>query len=256
MSWAARRRLLILIILGLFVAAMAAIIFIATIYKAPTCFDNVQNQDESGIDCGGSCSRLCNAQVQPPTVLFTKAFSNGFGGTNVVALVENQNANAYAKAVPYSLTLYAADQTIIYSGTGTVDLPPSTSVPVFVSDIKTGNQIPERVFLAIDAAAPQWQRTDAGVAARIIPEVSNTTLGGTLAVPTITSTLTNPSTTPLSDVLVVAMVRDSSGNVIAASQTVIPAIGSLSSAQALFTWTSPFTATPASTQVLPVIALP
>lgn len=254
MSWAARRRLVILIILGFFVAAVAAVIFIATIYKAPTCFDNAQNQDESGIDCGGSCSRLCNAQVQPPTVLFTKAFPNGFGGTNVVALVQNQNANAYAKAVPYALTVYAADQTIIYSATGTVDLPPSSSVPVFVPGIQTGNQVPARVFLAIDPSAPDWQR--AGTDTRIIPGVSNVTLGGTATAPTITATLTNPSTTSLSNVLVVAMVRDSSGNVIAASQTVVQAIASLSSAQALFTWTAPFTAVPASTQVVPVIALP
>lgn len=254
MSWAARRRLLIVIILGLFATAVAAVIFIATIYKAPSCFDNVQNQDESGIDCGGSCSKLCTAQVQPPTVLFTKAFSNGFGGTNVVALVQNQNTNAYAKAVPYALTVYAADQTIIYSAKGTVDLPPSTSVPIFVSGIQTGNQVPSRVFLSIDSAAPDWQRAITDT--RVIPVVSNTTIAGTAAAPTITSTLTNPSTTVLSNVLVVVMVRDAAGNVIAASQTVVPTIGSLGSAQALFTWTSPFTALPASTQVMPVIPLP
>ena len=76
MSWAARRRFFILLILGAVVAAFIAILSIATLYKSPTCTDGVENQGEAGIDCGGPCSFLCTDLQHPPTVLFTKAFTD------------------------------------------------------------------------------------------------------------------------------------------------------------------------------------
>jgi hypothetical protein len=254
MGWAARRRFLILLILGLVAAAFFAVVYIAAIYKAPTCFDGVQNGTETGIDCGGACARVCTAEVQPPTVLFTQAFPNGIGGTNVVAEVSNQNATAEAKAVPYTLSLFGADQSLVGKTTGTVDLPPGARVPIFVPGLQTGNQVAAHSFLSIDPDAPLW--TVATRDPRIVPQVSNIVQGGTLAKPQITATLTNPSTTVLSQVLVVVLVRDASGNVINASQTVVPSIPSLGSATALFTWNDAFTGTPASTEVLPVIPLP
>src|SRR3989344_2953978 len=100
MTWAGERRLIVLSILGAILVAFIVIILIATFYKSPTCTDGVRNQNEQGIDCGGSCSYLCTANEEPPTVLFTKAIPSGVGRLDVVALVENKNATAAAKDVP------------------------------------------------------------------------------------------------------------------------------------------------------------
>src|SRR3989344_7202851 len=94
MSWAARRRFIILLIIGAVVVAFLTTVGIATFYDAPSCTDSKQNQDETGIDCGGSCSRICTAEAQPPTVLFTKAIQNGEGRVDVIAEIENKNADA------------------------------------------------------------------------------------------------------------------------------------------------------------------
>src|SRR3989344_6201594 len=69
MSWAAGRRFIILCIVGAVVIAFLAAISIATFYKSPSCSDGKQNQDETGVDCGGSCAYLCKAKKPTPTVL-------------------------------------------------------------------------------------------------------------------------------------------------------------------------------------------
>ena len=77
MSWAARRRFFILLIIGIIVVAFLTTVLISTFYKTPTCSDNVQNQSEQGIHCGGPCPYLCTALEQVPVVLFTQVLNVG-----------------------------------------------------------------------------------------------------------------------------------------------------------------------------------
>ncbi len=254
MSWAARRRFFILLILGAVVVAFLAIISIATFYKAPSCSDGVQNQGETGIDCGGPCPYLCTAQEQPPTVLFTKALPNGAGRTDIIALVENKNADAAAQNIPYHLMLYGADQTLLGDIPGTLDLPPGATVPLYIPNVASGKQTVTNAFLEITASAPNWFLMASDP--RIIPTVSNTTLGGSGTAPRIEATLTNRSVSVLTNVHAVVLVRGAGGNVIAASATVVPSIPAQGQATVLFTWNSAFPGVPLSIEVIPIVPLP
>jgi len=254
MNWAARRRFVILLIIGAVVVAFAATVLIATFSETPTCSDGVQNQDETGVDCGGSCAYLCVADTLPPTVLFTQAFANGVGGTDVVASVENKNAGAAAKDVPYRVTLYGVGQSLIQEVTGTLDLPPSTSVPVYVPGIASGKQTVTQAFLTIDPSSPKWYALTA--AQRSVPGVSNITLGGTTAAPRVEAVLTNSTVNIFTNVRVIVLVHDAQKDVIAASQTIVSLIPAQGQAAATFTWSRAFSDTPTSIEVVPVIPLP
>lgn len=254
MSWAARRRLFILLIIGAVVVAFLATLFIATFYDAPSCTDGTQNQGETGIDCGGSCAYLCTAELQPPTVLFTKAISNGAERTDVVASVENKNALAAAKNVPYTVRLYSKDKFLIQTVNGTLDLPQGATVPVFIPGIVSGKQPVANVFLTIDPSAPKWFSPDTG--ARVVPLISNTRQGGTSDAPRVEAILSNPSVTALMNVPAIVLVRDDKGDVIAASSTIVPTIPAQGQATATFTWNSAFPSIPASIEVVPMIPLP
>jgi hypothetical protein len=256
MSWAERRRFFILLGIGLVIAAFIAIILIASFYKTPTCTDGIQNQSEQGIDCGGPCPYLCTALEQPPTVLFTKVLqnANAEGRTDVIALVENKNANAAAKNVPYQISLYGADQTLIQEVSGTIDLPPGATEPVFVPGIFSGEQKVGSAFLTIATSSPQWFFMAAN--ARITPMVSNIIRSGTASNPRVEATLTNPSAAAMTNVQATILVYDANKNVIAASQTVVPIIAGQSQAVATFTWNSAFLGTPALLEVVPIIPLP
>jgi len=253
MPWAAKRRLIILIIVGAVFAAALSTILIATLYQAPSCTDRTQNQGEAGIDCGGPCAYLCSAELQPPTILFTKAIHNGTGRTSVIASIENKNVAAAAKDVPYRVRLYGAGRTLIQETTGLFDLPPGGVVPIFIPGIVSEKQVVVGAFLDI-TASPQWypMTTDP----RIVPRVSSTKQGGTVDAPRIEAVLVNPSTTMIANVLTIVLVRDEKGDIIAASRTIVPAISSGRQATATFTWNSAFPGTPASIEIIPVIPLP
>lgn len=253
MSWAARRRFLILLIVGAIIVAILALVSIATFTKTPSCADSVQNQGEAGVDCGGPCAYLCTAGEQPPTVLFTKALPNGAGRTDVIALVENKNTGAAAKDVPYRIALYGTDQVRIQEVTGTLDLPQGAAVPVYVPGIASGKQTVAAAFLSIEASAPKWFTPTVSPS---VPLVSNTTLGGTTAAPRIEAVLTNPIATALSNVRAVVMVRDAQGEVIAASQTIVSVLSAQGKASAIFTWNSAFPGVVASIEVVPIIPVP
>lgn len=252
MSWAARRRFIILFTLSAVAVAFFAIVGIATFTEAPSCTDDIQNQDEAGIDCGGSCAYLCADQAHAPTVLFTKAILNGTGRTDVIASIENVNAGAAAKNVPYTLTLYGAGQVFVQEVTGTLDLPPSSAVPVFVPGITSGNQKTIRAFLVIGSPVKWYTPDTSGV---VRPLVTTTTLGGDTAEPRIDAVISNASVTPMTNVKVIVIVYDEKGEVIAASQTIVPRIGAQDQATATFTWNRAFSDTPAKIEVLPVVAL-
>ncbi|MFZ1074834.1 MAG: hypothetical protein WAN50_00455 [Minisyncoccia bacterium] len=254
MSWATKRRLFILLIIGSVVAAFLAVVLIATFYKSPSCSDGVQNQGETGIDCGGPCPYRCALDEQPPVVLFTQVLPNN-GRTDIIASVENKNIDAAAKDVPYTIALYDANHAHLRDISGMFDLPAAQSVPIFVPNVFADTQIVvASAFLTVDPSAPKWFSMTNDP--RIVPSVSNITQTGTAAAPRIEAVLSNPSATLLNDVLTIVVVKDMQGNVIAASQTIVPLIPAQGQATATFTWNGAFSTTTASIQVTPIIPFP
>lgn len=253
MSWAARRRFIILLIIGAVVVAFMTVVLISTLTKAPSCSDNVQNQGEDGIDCGGPCAYLCTAQELPPTVLFTKTLQNASGRVDVVAEVENKNANAAAKSVPYKIALYDANQKLLKEISGALDLPPGTKAPVYVPGVASGKQMVTHAFLTLDTQSIKWFTMSPNM--RSVPMVSTITQSGTTDAPRIDAVLENLGTAPFDTVGTIIFVHDAKGDVIAASETIVRTIPANGSATATFTWNAAFPSPPTSLEVLPIIPL-
>ncbi len=243
MSWATQRRLIIISILSSIAVAIVAVFFITSLNHTSSCAGNGQNKEEG---CRGPLGMA-------PTVLFTKAIPNGVGRTDVIAEVENKNIAVAAKAVPYTISIYGSNNIFLRKVHGTIDLPPSSTIAIFVPGVASATHIVSSVFLSIDTPV-QWYRFTNDT--RIIPVVSNTTRGGTTDNPIIHATFTNKDTTPLTNVRAIVMVRDTSGNIIAASKTILPTISGQGTAVATFTWNGSFVSTPATIEVVPIIPLP
>lgn len=259
MNWATERRIIIVTIISLVVVALAALALIATLHETPSCTDGVQNQDEAGIDCGGSCAYLCVAAQQAPTTLFTRALTQAPGRTDIIAAVLNKNFSAAAKDARYTLTLYGDDLTVLATREGTLDLPPAASAEggrtlVYVPALFSGTARVKSASLTVDTASIHW--FDFSEDSRIIPTVGNFTLTRETTMPRISAVLSNPSTQTLANVKTFVVVYDAAGNVLAASQTVVTAISPLGSAEAVFTWNEPFAAPVSRIEVTPFIPLP
>lgn len=80
----------------------------------PSCFDDIQNQNETGVDCGGSC---VSCQGKPESLQMDPAIlipseNNRF---DVAFKIKNPNTNFGASVIDYSIEILAADGTKLAS---------------------------------------------------------------------------------------------------------------------------------------------
>ncbi len=253
MSWAGSRRTLILIIIFSVIAAIAAITLIATLYETPSCADGKRNQDEAGIDCGGSCSRVCSFDATKPVVSFVRDVPGLRGRTDVVAYVENPNAASAVKGARYTVELYSESRGLLASVKGTTDLPPGGGVPLFLPGVYEGSEVVAQAFLEFDETSLDWYRFDD---TRVVPRVSDVSSSDLATTPRVRARLSNSSVTLLRNVTVVATVFGADGTAFAATKTVVPQVPAQGSAEVVLTFANPFLEEPARIDVRPIIPLP
>jgi hypothetical protein len=250
MDWAARRKWIVIGTLGGVAFAFLLVVGFATFYETPTCTDGTQNGKESGIDCGGSCSKVCSAEAANARVRFARTLVQS-GRTDLIAYIDNPNQNAYAKNAQVLIDVYRQDGHILEKRT-TITIPAKGSTPLFIPAI--ANYPVQQVFVSLAPGEPVWtqgsgwEKEPAGV--------ETFSIVGSESEPRITATVTNPTAYPKSQVPFVATVFDEMGVVIAASQTVVTYIPPQGSAQAVFTWNEPFSAPNVRVEIVPLVTLP
>ena len=107
-----RKRIVLTLVLCIVVILLGTPLFFI-LYQPSSCSDRRMNGDESGIDCGGSCERLCAPESLPiltqgdPRVLVvaTSTFE-------VVAVFNNPNVEAEVRRARYVFKLYDAQSVI------------------------------------------------------------------------------------------------------------------------------------------------
>lgn len=250
LEWAQRMRLLIIGLVSAVVLVLVGSVVLAFVYQVPSCTDRKQNQGEAGIDCGSPCAYLCTASVSAPVEVFTRTLTLSSGRTDVISYVQNPNKDAEARAVGYTIELYAADAMRVAKITGTVDLPVGAVVPIYVRAAAQGS-IVSRAFITFSPESIQWRSVQK---AQKLPRVIETALSQS-AFPRVTAQLINDTFDPMYSVRAVAVVYDAEGTVLAASETLVPAIAAQGSAPLVFTWNEPFPRPAAQIEITPVLPL-
>lgn len=236
LSWASRRQLAyLLLVAGTFIVLAAFPVYYFILYQEPSCFDGSQNQDEEGADCGGSCRAVCEFQVTPLSVSWTRFFKVQNGIYDIAAHVENRNPNAEIDRIGYEFKLYDAQSKLIASRRGSLPVRPSEELVIFEPNISTGEDVPARAFFEFDAN-PRWvtstpRRNPLVVRSRsrLDPYVR----------PRLEATIFNDSLETLTNITVAAVVFDGAGNAVAASETAIDAIGREEETNVFFSWSAP-----------------
>jgi len=101
----------------IFLALIFTLIYFVWLKPAPTCFDNIQNQNETGVDCGGVCQACELKNLVPLSSNWLKYFPAG-KQTAIVAKVNNTNIRWGADSFTYNLDIYGNDKKIIKTLTG------------------------------------------------------------------------------------------------------------------------------------------
>lgn len=230
LTWSGRRQ-----VLYFGVAGFAALVVLVAVWRAfflvtPTCFDHVQNGDEHGVDCGGSCALVCRNESRAPVVLWSRVFQTGPGTYTAAAYIENDNPQAGAKAVPYSFQVFDADNQLIIERDGVADLPPVETIPIIETNIKFPNRVPARILFGF-SEVPTWYK----VATSTIPRltISNQELSADGS--RLSATLNNGSLFGAPKVAVGAVLFDASGTARAASKSIVD-VAKRSSVPVVFTF--------------------
>lgn len=248
-AWSSHRKFLIFCLGFLALVVLIGLpIYLAT-HRPSSCFDSKLNGDETGVDCGGSCQLMCTSDSLPiimkgdPRVL--KVASTTY---DIVVYAQNPNLLGKVDKAGYTIKIYdTASSTPLKVLTGVTSVPKNTSFAVFNGPFNFGNQVPVRATF-VWSEPLKWQK-DTSAAPTL--EVRDPLLSETTTKPHVTATLNNVGLGDISNIELVALVEDNTGNIIGASKTLVDSLASGASTQLIFTWPTPFQGTSTSVLIIP-----
>lgn len=247
-SWSSRRKTIYGGTLTILILGVIAIFVFPLVYKAPTCSDGIKNGDELGIDCGGSCQKLCQSAFIPPSTRWVDFEQLAPGIYNVAAYIVNSNPNGQASNVPYHIVLYDKKGIEIVDVPGIVNIPSHRNTLAFLSQVSTGKSIPYRASFEFKSA-PDWNKGADQLGSLVIADkkYEDNNLGSSLDVK-----IRNTSVYPIGRLSVYAVLSDVDKNVVGFSKTVVDGIDPESETSASFTWPTNRQGSVISIEVLPV----
>ena len=234
MSWATRRQFLYLFIFLIFVGLVIFIFLYPVIFKKPTCNDHKKNGTETGIDCGGICPNVCQAEAIEPVVLWSRAFPVTGSFYNLVALVNNQNKNAAIANISYKFNVYDTNNKLIGSRSGSTFIAPNKQTAVFEASFDSGQATVHSVDFEFTPPY-NWLKKEPKV--NLLPiSIDRVIWGQDVTNPTLTARLKNDSIYDISSFDVIVILYDTNKNAINASKTYKDILKSNGESSVIFTW--------------------
>ncbi len=248
MSWASRRQFKYFSILVLFLGFIVFLILSPKIFKKPTCFDQKQNGKETGIDCGGSCARLCKADVYEPVVLWNRAFRVTGNDYHLVAFIENRNKSSAVYEASYEFRVYDSNNKYIGRREGKTYIPPNQQFAILESRFDSGlSDIKSVSFEFIGDLA--WVKKESKLD-KLAIRINNIVIDNNQDTPSLSATINNDSVYDIGDFDIVAILYDENKNAINVSKTRKSKLKNNSSLPVYFTWTEAFATTPVTQDIL------
>jgi hypothetical protein len=234
MEWSTQKQLTYGFVLILIIAIIIGLpVYFYFFNKTPTCFDKRQNQNETGIDCGGVCSRACSADVvEDPLILWSRAFPIANGKYNLVAYLQNPNINYVSERFNYVLSVYDDKNVLIGTREGVTSAPYNKNFVVFEQAFDANQRTIGKVTFEI-ASKVTWIKSVEEKSKFSISSDQIVLVAGT---PTLTSSITNKTVERFQNFYVVAIVYDVEGNAMVVSRTLVDELQPKGKAVVVFTW--------------------
>lgn len=247
-SWSKRRRTLYATVVTVVLVCAVIIPGFLIFYKAPTCTDGIKNGKEQGIDCGGSCQKLCQSSFLPPSLAWTRFEEVAPSLYNIAAYVVNPNTEGEATDAQYRMTLYDDRGVPITSNDGVMTIPPHRNTLAFQGAVPVGKRIPSRALFEF-ISVPDWHSKIDPLKYLVVGEKKYTedASGSSLTVE-----LKNNSVEKINRMSVYVILYDADSNAIGFSKTIIDEISPQGSAIAPFTWPISRGGKVISIEILPV----
>lgn len=252
LSWSAKRQFFYFsIIVAAFLVA-AGIVLWPHFHKDPTCFDGKMNGDESGLDCGGSCQKVCTPEALKLITLWSRAFRVTDGTYNLMAYIENQNRESGIPAIKYEFKVYDDKNIFIGRREGTAFVTSNDRTAVFEAAFDAGNRIPARVTFEF-TSMPMWLKVSRDQKNALSVAAEDKTIENPLGAPKLSANIVNKTLIEIKNLDVYAILYDANDNVLTASKTLIDILPKNDSAAVVFTWPEPLAEKPTRIDIFPQV---
>lgn len=251
MNWATKRQLSFLMIFLVIIFILGFLFIYPYFNKAPTCTDNKQNGNETGVDCGGSCILACSFEVEDVSVLWSRVFKIYSGRYNAVAYIENHNEDTAAYRIKYKFRF--ADKDNIYLGQreGETFIPPSRKFAIFEPAIDFANSEPVYVNFEF-TEMPVWIQVNKEKVNQLKIFSSDIQLRDESSSPRLSAQVKNYSLFRIPEISFVVILYDALGNAISVSKTYLDEMKAEESAVINFTWPEPFDRPIVAKEIIPM----
>ncbi len=133
--WALKRQITYSLFFLFFLGGGAFLFFRGEFLKNPTCTDSIQNGDESGVDCGGSCSLICSSDRIPIETVWANFFLNDDGTYDIGLLLRNRNSGSSPKILTLQVLLKDSKDQVIFDQKIETAVPLANEFPVILQRI-------------------------------------------------------------------------------------------------------------------------
>lgn len=240
MTWAERRKLFYIMLVLIFLAAVAYGIYVRYISVPPTCYDGRKNGDEAGVDCGGSCILYCPFQVSAPKVLWARTFQMTPTIAHAVAVIEHNNITAAAPLVQYTVRLYDEKNELVAERTGQTFLGVVGRTAIAETLIPTEGAAVVRTTITFSEPI-QWARIPLVFSQAVVTSerffVEEYAYGsGNQRGTRLSATIRNASLYTFKNFDAIAILYDRAGNAITSSKVLVPEVAAEGTTDIMFTW--------------------
>lgn len=106
---------------------------------APSCFDNIQNQNEEKVDCGGVCSRECAVSAEKSLIMKESGFVEGSASDqfDLFAYVVNPNSLLGSGEFKYEFTIFDSQGNMTANKIGKGFILPGEKKYIIETDVKS-----------------------------------------------------------------------------------------------------------------------
>jgi len=229
-SWAERRRIIyLLVIFGVLALVIGLGLWFR--YPVPTCNDGKQNQDETGIDCGGVCPLACLDEALPIRVLWTRVLPSTGGKAVAGVLIENPNYDYGTEGLEYRLRIDDQENLFVTAIDDEVDISPREKFLLIHGGVPVGERLISSAFFDVIKSGI-WQKSEMTSSQIVIAEKEWLNKD----IPTLRLRVQNVTDFQLAEVPIGIAVLDGQKNVVGLNSTLVSAIGPRASVETIVSW--------------------
>lgn len=158
MTYQQRKQIIVVVIVVSVLALIGTGIYFKYIRHQPTCFDDIQNQKEEGIDCGGpclSCERLTIKDIKTEWMNFLLLKDNRY---DLAARLNNPNPNFGLSSFEYTFKLYDKSGNLIKEQKGINFILPGQTKYLIEGNVSVTQEVDKIELVLEKPAKAEWQK--------------------------------------------------------------------------------------------------